>query len=777
MKHPPKISVIIPVNNSEAYLNECLDSLLKQTLEEIEIICVDDGSTDCSPEIIRAYMQQDGRVQGIFLSPQQSAQVARIRGVKASAGAYVLFLDSDDWLEPEACAALYEIIMAEQVDILHFRSRVENCARIPAARVEMNQRLIEPYAGRLTGPEVFRACFVKKKYAFTLWNKLFRGDLCRRAFAAMEERYLPKAQDLYAYFVLAHLAESYLGWAGPVYHHYCFGRGVTGSKMTLKTYERYCFQADVAEALRRFCQAQQLDTEENRAVIDGLASQWLKESLQHWLTLSEPRTAAQVTEILFAHWDSAVVLARLTEQYWYEQEYIADKLGKLPGTSLRDKKIKTIALYYYRYTIGGLQRVVSLMMPLYQSMGYRVVLITDSAPSEDDYPLPEGVERCLIFDWEQTKADNYASRAAGWEALVREKDIDLVIYHAWTSPLFLWDMVFLKTHDVPVVLQAHSVFSYSLLRLGKEFYGLPHVVALADAMSVLSEMDRAFWSAFNPQVYVMPNPVAPELRQVPQSGGTEPIITWIGRFSYEKQPEEAVWIMEKVAAAMPEARLYMIGGETAGSGLMEKCEELVREKGLENQVQFLGLQPDVSPFLARAAVNLITSSYEGYSMVLVEAQAHGVPAVTYDLSYLSLAQPEYGVVNVPPGNHQAAADEILRLLLEPSHWQEQHRLALNSFRRLTEFDLKGAWQKILNGAPAEPVLPPAAKEMLSVLTSHYSLGWQKTHQMPVTLPRGQLPLVFRPLNKIIGGLYCWQEHGFSYTVRLGIEKMKRLIRG
>lgn len=91
----PKVSVIIPVYNAEKYLKECLESIINQSLKEIEIICIDDGSTDRSLEILREYEQKDNRV--IVLQQENSGSgIARNAGIKKSDGKYISFLDADD---------------------------------------------------------------------------------------------------------------------------------------------------------------------------------------------------------------------------------------------------------------------------------------------------------------------------------------------------------------------------------------------------------------------------------------------------------------------------------------------------------------------------------------------------------------------------------------------------------------------------------------------------------------------------------------------------------
>ena len=90
------VSVIMPVYNTEPYLREALDSLLKQTNPNIEIICVDDGSTDASASILKEYTEKDPRVQ-ILRQNHQGAGAARNLGMESAQGEYLLFLDADDF--------------------------------------------------------------------------------------------------------------------------------------------------------------------------------------------------------------------------------------------------------------------------------------------------------------------------------------------------------------------------------------------------------------------------------------------------------------------------------------------------------------------------------------------------------------------------------------------------------------------------------------------------------------------------------------------------------
>jgi glycosyltransferase involved in cell wall biosynthesis len=116
-----KISAVIPVYNSEEYLAECIESVLSQTLREIEVICVDDCSEDASLRILREYADKDSRVVVLANSENQRAGACRNRGLHEAKGEYIHFLDADDYLLPDAYEAMYAAAAKSGLDMLKAR--------------------------------------------------------------------------------------------------------------------------------------------------------------------------------------------------------------------------------------------------------------------------------------------------------------------------------------------------------------------------------------------------------------------------------------------------------------------------------------------------------------------------------------------------------------------------------------------------------------------------------------------------------------------------------
>ena len=116
-----KISVIIPVYNTEKYLKECVESVLAQTYHNLEILLINDGATDSSPQICESYAKQDARIKLIH-KENGGLSDTRNMGIKQCSGDYVLFLDSDDyWDDPKMVEKLADQMQQYPVDILNFR--------------------------------------------------------------------------------------------------------------------------------------------------------------------------------------------------------------------------------------------------------------------------------------------------------------------------------------------------------------------------------------------------------------------------------------------------------------------------------------------------------------------------------------------------------------------------------------------------------------------------------------------------------------------------------
>lgn len=119
----PLISVIVPIYNVEKYVKKCLDSLKNQTMKQIEVICIDDGSTDESGMIAEEYKNEEGWPRfRIIHTENRGLSAARNRGIDEAKAEWIMFVDSDDWVESEFCRVPYEAAIENQADMVIFQA-------------------------------------------------------------------------------------------------------------------------------------------------------------------------------------------------------------------------------------------------------------------------------------------------------------------------------------------------------------------------------------------------------------------------------------------------------------------------------------------------------------------------------------------------------------------------------------------------------------------------------------------------------------------------------
>ncbi|WP_051912442.1 glycosyltransferase family 2 protein [Carnobacterium funditum] len=182
----PKISIIIPVYNTEKYLNTCLNSVLNQTFTDIEVICVDDGSPDNSIDLLEMFAKKDERV--IVVSQQNTGlSDARNNALAYVTGDYVMYVDSDDWIELNTCEIAYRVALEEKADVIlwsyireftnHslpkkiFKKRKEVLNQQESAS-KLHRRMVGSIGKELKHPENADAIV-------TAWGKLYKTEIIK----------------------------------------------------------------------------------------------------------------------------------------------------------------------------------------------------------------------------------------------------------------------------------------------------------------------------------------------------------------------------------------------------------------------------------------------------------------------------------------------------------------------------------------------------------------------------------------------------------------------
>ena len=753
-----KISVIIPVHNTEKYIEECLNSVINQTLKDIEVICVDDASTDSSLEILNKYAEKDNRIKIYQHNASKSALGARKTGVENANSEYIMFLDADDFYSVDACEIAYNKITEKDVDIANFSTKIINCADISEDKIKANELFLKPYTEITDKP--LDKCFAENKYGHNLWSKIYKAEVCKKAVKELEDIHMSYAEDLYMYFVISYYANSYYGWESKALYNYCYGRGITGKQQySLERFEKLCRHSVTVNSLYRFSENKS-DSDSLKTVIDRYYKEWINDCVGVWFADVNKADKSKALKMLFNYWGVKEITSIFAKRFWNRRTEIADMIGEMPITPIDKREIKTIAFYYYCYSIGGVERVLSLLMPKFVEMGYRVVLLTDKEPSENDFVLLEGVERFVLFDKDVVTGDNFSNRADSWNEAIKKYNIDMVLYCFWRSHLYLYDVMYLKGMDIPVILQAHGVFSLAIAEMHKNFSEHTKTFALADGMSVLSDVDKMFWETYVDNVHYIPNPVSPELFDVESGNFENNAVIWIGRASYEKNPQAPFEIMKRVVVNKPDAKMYLLGDFDD-----PKWQTITKEYNLQDNIIFTGFVSDVSEYIKKSSVHLMTSNFEGFPMALVEAKAHALPTVMYGMPHLMLGKQKSGTIGVDMHDYNSAANEIVKLLKYKEYWIECSTAALNAVDEIKNFDFNGAWEKIITGKKSPNYSNDLTKRFVNTVVNHYDLGAKNA------LAKQQFANQRKSvLGKIKGGLNCIREKGVGYTVKLILKR-------
>lgn len=174
------ISVIVPVYNAEKYIGECLESIIKQTYKHLQIIIVNDGSTDGSLNICRKYACQDQRIT-VITQHNQGLVVARKTGVAHATGKYVCFVDSDDWMDAKGINFLYREMIENDADVSILSYTIWDDGKEKPKMLRLAEGV---YATEQQWREIYRNCCERDgNYAVlhNVWGKLYKTELYRKA--------------------------------------------------------------------------------------------------------------------------------------------------------------------------------------------------------------------------------------------------------------------------------------------------------------------------------------------------------------------------------------------------------------------------------------------------------------------------------------------------------------------------------------------------------------------------------------------------------------------
>jgi len=237
---PIKVSVIVPVYKVERFLAACLDSLMAQSMQDIEILLIDDGSPDECGRICDEYAAKDSRFSA-FHTENHGLSAARNYGIEQASGEYLMFVDSDDWVSPEFCAAAYDEAMEHEADLVMFRYQ--------SARQDGHKgktQVIRDKPGFKSREEAFD--LMLGDIGVTAWNKLYRIALFDRIRYPEGRIY----EDLATTHKLIYQADRIWFLNKVLYYHRCREGSITYSMTQESFREAHCIGIEQLKELKAY---------------------------------------------------------------------------------------------------------------------------------------------------------------------------------------------------------------------------------------------------------------------------------------------------------------------------------------------------------------------------------------------------------------------------------------------------------------------------------------------------------------------------------------------
>lgn len=715
MPQTPRASIVIPVHNDEDWVGASLDSCLAQTVSDIEVIVVDDASTDRTPAVVSEYAARDERIRLIRLEVNRSAFQARREGVMAASAPHILFLDGDDELAPEAVHEALSTAETHQADVVGFGVQVIAPVGMTVGRF---QATLQPKYRRLEGAEIVPALFPVGEVAQGhLWRYLWATDLLRGAYEKLPaDLELPRANDIPISFLALGAATRYVSTKARLYRYF-WRRGVSGQQVEdTDGFEFYLGALNSIDSIREGVAGIAEDEDDDRVQRSYHSARLsIIQMILRYCIGIEDRDLRETCYAMLQHraGSSEIILAAAT----FYPDALPFLAEHTKPTRDESSPIRNVLITVGNLQGGGVQAVVASQAKYLAAAGFTVTVAVRSMRGIVQV-LPEGVDLVPI------QGRRMFEKLESFIDICRERAIDAVIDH---YVLYYDDWPYFalaaRTLGVKTFGWLHNFALRPVFDLTTRVSYLTRYLPILDRVAVLSTADVAFWKLRGVNdVVAVPNPPSPLLLQLPQrstprEAPTGPVrLVWWGRLQqHTKRVRSLIEIAAELRTLGIEFHLTIIGPDSPDLRAKD-LREYAAKFGIADSVSVPGPMygDDLKDALDNADLYVCTSAIEGYLLALVEAQALGLPVAMYDLPWLMPVQDNDGIVAAPQGDAFALAQQIASLVRDPAAYTSRSLGSLAAARRVLAHDFTELYSQLLTDSlpkhlSPEPTLEDAAQ--------------------------------------------------------------------
>lgn len=615
-----------------------MESVQNQTLKEIEIIAVNDASPDNAAEVLAGYAAKDPRIKVVTHEKNGGILAARLSGIKAATGEFIICLDADDTLTKDIARAAYEKAVKTGADMVHFRFdiRMENGKKTRFAK--STERNINPAKKPLLGEKVFEGAFVDQLYRWNIVGKMISHDVFRKAAEALPPGYYIMAEDFCFCTLMSFYAQHYEPLQKKGYN-YILNTGVSAYKAAdRKGFERLCTVFTALNAVRSFLKTNGI-FEKYENAYRKQEDRLLGDLMDRWFHRVLPSDKPYCFDFMLKHYDPVTIIRSMAATF------------RNPGEM--EEAAKGIGNVSFDVASGQVKKAVEI--------GKNSTPLADTVKDTD-------------------------------EALL--SDADTVILHDTCERDLIWDILALKaTGKRVIVIPAYGLLNGNNDRIGR-FAGRAIAYRFADAVGCFSEKEAALHRSRGTRAAVLPVPDpipipkdadAKDIIWLGNGGDSEKLLMMAGAFSKLHEQGVCTGKLMILTPGMPEEAERKFNEWTAALNIRKDCcicdiravelaaeltgaAVLVTEGNSEiaAQTRFFDYGPVIVADPAKTSVGELT---EKLKICFESKYCPPVPEVkrdTWETLFASLTEPA-------PAGHELT-EELISTLVDGSQHYEQYSI-------------------------------------------------------------------------------------------------------
>lgn len=655
----PKITVIVPNYNNAIFLEKCLSSLVTQTLPEIEVIIVDDGSQDDSLEIITQFTQNYKNFKLVRHKLNMSLHMARKTGVANAIGDYIMFLDPDDFYSADACEVAYHAAI-KGYDIVQFSVAPINLGGLSVSAMEGYERWYNSYPyGYHSQNEIIYDSLIAGTLSHSVCHKIFDRYICQYAFAQTESNYFPLTEDFYEFMIIVMSIRNFYKINDKLYN--CTrGQGLSSFDSSAGRIMRRRGIGKLLAPINKF--------------LDGNKLSFLKPSMKKILFSSSirylldfnPVLIESYLEVISEQYGILYTITNLLSEYDGRKDSLLCLLSSANEFKPKCRCLKKNSSCKLGLIITHLNNSIYalVLLPIIKLLASRqiqVVIFTNQTGSFLEAFRPYA-EIYSIIDYR----DDIKEKEIYLEQLyryIKESGIGMMLIYDINNPTILWDILLVHLLKLPVVGILDDDIACEFIKPRDRGYNHRHW------LNMLKYMDRVIVHSTVAETYLQIQGVECQRVEIPKKNSanlihlsTQKNILLMGNIGNgNHQTKEAFLVFREVLKLNPDVFL-IVAGTFASQNAMKTLSQWVRNSGMESKIRIIDNKKNIKALLDDASILLSTSFTNNYTNGIELALAQGIQCVAYDIPALRQYAGK-NLVLVPQGKYEKAAGEINRLLM------------------------------------------------------------------------------------------------------------------